>query len=371
MVLVFRDTGSVTAPALYMLARVAPRVVGATPGGSLADRFDPARLAAVCALVQGAFTGAIVVVAQAGAIWAIFLLVVGAQFVNSLSQPAYGALIPRLTSPENLGRANSVMTGLFASSILVSPAIGALLLPHTTPELLIALDAGSFLVAALVLVTIHVIPLQPVVDGRTAGATAGLRLVKRETVLRSTAAGLIGNTAAITALQAVLVIAATRHFGHDIDVGWLYAAVGAGGLVGSIAFLRSTPKRVGRRGIVIFTAVELATFSAFVFVLSLPLACLLLFVSSLSSTGYDILGSIALQQRTPTELLGRATGVMRSAMYIGMLIGAIAALALVQPLGWEATVLIVCAAAFGLLVAATVTGPRTALAATPISEIPD
>jgi len=371
VVLVFRATGSVTAPVLYMLARVAPRVLGPTVGGSLADRFDPARVASICAFAQGALTGSIVLVAQVGAIWAVFLLVVGAQFLNSLAQPAYGALIPRLASPEDLGRANGILTGLFASSMLVSPAIGALVLPRTTPEVLIAIDAGTFLVAALLFLTIRVTPSRHTVSGRTDGAAAGMHVVSREAVLRSAAAGLIGNTAAITALQAVLVVAATQHFGRDIEVGWLYAAVGAGGLLGSVAFLGRATRRVHRRGIVIFSAGELAAFSAFVFVLNLPLACLLLFISSLSSAVYYILGSIALQQRTPIELLGRTTGVMRSAMYIGMLIGAIAALALVQPLGWEATVLIVCAGAFVLLIVATVTGPRPALASTPLSDIPE
>ena len=90
MVLVFRTTGSVTAPALYMLARVAPRVLGATPGGSLADRSDPSRVAAVCAFVQGALTGAIVLVAQAGVTWAIFALVVGARTAVPLNNAATG-----------------------------------------------------------------------------------------------------------------------------------------------------------------------------------------------------------------------------------------------------------------------------------------
>ena len=354
-----------------MLARVAPRVLGPTPGGTLADRFDPSRVAAGCALVQGILTATIVLVAQHGIIWAIFVTVAIAQFVNALSQPAYGALLPRLTSPDSLGRANGLLNSLFASSILVAPAIGALALPHTTPELLIAVDAGTFIIAAGILLTLRIPPTQRDAGVSNGGAAAGLPLVRRDSLLRSSAAAVLGNTAVITALQAVLVVAATQHFGRDVDVGWLYAAVGGGSLIGSLSFLRSNPKRIRRRDIITFTATELLAFSAFVFVVNLPIACLLLFVSSLSGVAYQILGSIALQQRTPTELLGRTTGVMRSAMYIGMLIGAIAALALVQPLGWEATVLIVCAGAFVLLIVATVTGPRPALASTPLSDIPE
>ena len=52
---------------------------------------------------------------------------------------------------------------------------------------------------------------------------------------------------------------------------------------------------------------------------------------------------------SPRELLGRTTAVERFAGYLGMLLGAIAAVSLVQPLGWEATVLIVCAVGATLL----------------------
>jgi predicted MFS family arabinose efflux permease len=371
VVLLFRVTGSAVAPAIYMLARVAPRVLGPTPGGTLADRFDPSRVAAVCALTQGAFTAVIVLVAQLGLTWAIYVAVAGAQFVNALSQPAYGAILPRLAAPQSLGRANGLLNSLFASSILVSPAIGALLLPHTTPETLIAIDAATFVIAALILLTLRIPPGYRETAAPYKGALAGLPLVRRDAVLRSTAAGVLGNFAVITALQAVLVVIATQHFGRDVDVGWLYASVGGGGVLGSIAFLQQTPHRIQRSRIVLFTAIEITAASLMVFVLSLPIACLLLFASSLSGVLYQTLGAIALQQRTPTELLGRTTGVMRSAMYVGMLLGAIAAVALVEPLGSEATVLVVCAAALALLFVATITGPRRASAPTPISDIPE
>jgi len=69
----------------------------------------------------------------------------------------------------------------------------------------------------------------------------------------------------------------------------------------------------------------------------------LLFFSAVGATLYQTRGTVGLQQRVPRELLGRTMAVERFAGYLGMLIGAIAAVCLVQPLGWQATVLIVCA----------------------------
>jgi len=49
------------------------------------------------------------------------------------------------------------------------------------------------------------------------------------------------------------------------------------------------------------------------------------------------------------------------AIYVGMLLGAVTALSLVQPLGWESTVLVVCAASATLLFFTAVSeGRRTA-----------
>ena len=155
VVLLYRTTGSATAPALYIVARVAPRVFGPAPGGGLADRFGPARIAAACSLFKAAFTALIVVFAHNRVVWAIYVAVACAQFLNSLAQPAYGALIPQVTSERRLGRVNGIYGSLFASSILVSPAIGALLLPHVAPELLIAVDAVTFVIAAIILITLH------------------------------------------------------------------------------------------------------------------------------------------------------------------------------------------------------------------------
>lgn len=358
LVLLFRTTGSPTAPALYMLARVAPRVVGPTPGGVLTDRVGPLRLAVGCLLIQGLLTGAIVFTTGAHAIWTVYPLVAAAQFINSVSRPAYTAIPPRLTDAAHLARINGIYAGLFASSILVSPAIGALVLPHTTPQILIGADAASFFVSALLIGTlpIHRAPRVEETHGR--GFRAGWRAIAGDAALRSAAAAAFGNAAVITALQAVLVVAATDHFHRDVDIGWLYAAVGAGGVIGGVLFLRTTLRVIRRRDIVILATGELLPIAGFVFTLNLPLAIALLFISSLAATSYEVLGAVAIQQRVPLGLLGRASGATRVAQYSGMLAGATAAVVLVHPIGWQATVIVVCALALVTEGAFTATGPR-------------
>lgn len=357
LVLLFRTTGNAAAPALYMVARVAPRVVGPTPGGVLTDRFGPVQTAVGCLVLQGVLTAAIVIVSGAGQIWAIYPLVAGAQFINSVSRPAFSAMPPRLTAPEHLGRLNGLYAGLFASSILVSPAIGALLLPHTTPQVLITADAVSFVLAAVLITTLPIRAAPRSNDRAALGSRAGWSAIGHDATLRSAAAAAFGNAAVVTALQAVLVVAAAEQFHRDVDIGWLYAAVGAGGVLGGLLFLGPTPRRVRRNHIVALAAAEVLPIAGFVFTANLALAVALLFLSSLAATSYEVLAAIAMQQRVPVHLLGRANGAQRVAMYSGMLVGALAAVALVRPLGWAVTVLLVCGLELLTLAMFTFTGP--------------
>src|SRR6202035_3767628 len=63
VVLLYRLTASPIGPALYIVARSAPRVIGPLPGGVLADRYGPARVVATCAAVQALAPRSIVVAA--------------------------------------------------------------------------------------------------------------------------------------------------------------------------------------------------------------------------------------------------------------------------------------------------------------------
>lgn len=358
VVLLFRSTGSATGPALYMLSRVAPRVVGPTPGGVLTDRFGPVRVATSCLLAQAILIGVLVVAADSNFIWAVYVLVAVAQFANATSQPAYAAMPPRVSSPEYLARTNGLYGSLVASSILVSPAVGALVLPFTTPEVLITADAATFVVAALLIASLGIRPGVPQTGSQAGGARLGWRAVMSDASLRSSVAAIFGNAAAVTTLQALLIVAATEHFHKDTYVGWLYAGVGAGGVVASLFFLRANPRRILRRDIVLLALIEVASLALFVVVNNIAIGITLLFVSSMAAVTYQVLAAIAMQQRVPLHLLGRANGARRQAMYLGMLLGALAALGLAGPLGWQATVLVVSVGAVAVLLIATFTGPR-------------
>jgi len=376
-VLLFRLTHQAEAPAAYILARVAPRVLGPSPGGFMADRFGPGRVAGWCALAQGLLTAAIVALAGTGAVWAILVAVAGAQFLGSMAQPAYGACIPRVTSPPRLLRVNAIYSGLFESSVLAAPAIGALLLSVVQPQVLIGADAASFGIAGLLMLSLRVGRAGPSALRAHDDASA-IAVVRRDPMLRSLGASFFCSGVAITALQAVLVVAAAQRFGHDTSAGWLYAAVGAGGVAGSLVLLRWRPATIGARGVTVGFLVEVAPLALFALIGNLAAALAVLGLSTASGALYQTRGQTALQQRVAPDILGRVNGLMRLLLYAGMLAGAVAAVALVPVLGWSTLVIACTAAAVGAYaVAGLALGVRTrrpgeiTLAGSPMVRVPD
>ncbi|MHB8489506.1 MAG: MFS transporter [Candidatus Dormibacteria bacterium] len=376
-VLLFDLTRRPEAPALYILARFAPKVLGPTLGGTLADRYGPGLVAGSSALGQCVLTAAIVVFADNGTTWAIFVAVACAGFLGSVAQPALSACIPRVTAAPRLLRVNALYSGLVESSVLVAPVIGALLLPFVQPQTLVAADAASFGLAGALVLSLHVSRVDAV-SSVTYGHSRAAAIVARDPMLRSLAASFFCSAAAITALQAVLVVAAAARFGQANDVGWLYAAVGAGGVAGSLVLLRWSPRTISTRGIAIGFLFEVIPLGLFA-VVGGPLPALgLLFVSTAAAAQYQTRGQTALQQRVPAALLGRVNGVMRLLLYAGMLVGAVAAVVLVEPLGWTALVLGATTVALVAFVPAAITyrrGPRrpdeVTLAGTPMVLMSD
>jgi MFS family permease len=345
------------APALYILARFAPRVFGPTLGGSLADRHGPSRVAGWSALGQCVLTVAIVILANNGTIWAILVAVAGAGFLGSLAQPGYSACIPRVTPPTRLLRVNALYSGLFESSVLVAPVIGAVVLPLVQPQVLVAADAVSFGVAGVLVLSLRVGPVRTETFPAR-GRSRATAVVALDPMLRALAASFFCSAAAITALQAVLVVAAAERFGQATDVGWLYAAVGAGGVAGSVVLLRWSPRVIGARGIALGFLLEVIPIGLFALAGGLLPALALLFVSTAAAALYQTRGQTALQQRVPAELLGRVNGVMRLLLYAGMLVGAVVSVLLVGLLGWPTLVLGTSAVAVVAFVPAALTYRR-------------
>jgi MFS family permease len=348
VVLLYELTGTPAGPAGYLLARVAPRVIGPWIGGSLADRLSPRRVMISAGLVQGVLTASLVFADRAHSVWALYAAVAIAQFVGSLARPSQGALLPTLVSAVRLNQANALYWTFFSSSIFVAPAIGALLLVHTGPDVLFLIDAGTFAVAAMLMMTL---PSGDLAASPASPRGAGLpnpstfALGARDPVIRLVAASNFAMGVTVTVAQALLVVAARERFGSDAAVGILYSAVGVGGIVGGLLALRWRPPRL-RIGLVIFTAtvIVVTAFAAFAAVTQRFAGLALLAAASVASAGFDVWGNTEIQRRAPPRYAGRFNAIPWAAQYAGMLVGALWALGTGSVFHWDLALELACLA---------------------------
>jgi MFS family permease len=149
----------------------------------------------------------------------------------------------------------------------------------------------------------------------------------------------------ITVTQALLVVAAHERFGGDAAVGYLYSGVGVGGTVGALIALRWIPSRSWTRlAVFLAVTVELVSLAAFSGSTVVPLAFLVLAVSSIAGSSFDTWGATEIQRSAPPGLMGRYNSVIFIALNAGMFVGALWALATANSLHWDAALEAACAA---------------------------
>ena len=102
-------TRSLTAPALAILFRVAPRPVGSLIGGHLADRRGPIPTLVALNLGRAVVTGALAVALGAEMVPLVLALLALSQAAGGAAQPVGQAAIPRLVPASGVARLNAAV----------------------------------------------------------------------------------------------------------------------------------------------------------------------------------------------------------------------------------------------------------------------
>jgi MFS family permease len=261
-VVAFRD-GGVGAVGIVTGARMTAAALLTPLLATMADRVRRERILASVGLVRAATLATTALVAAAGGPpAAIYGLAVVATVAYALYRPAHSALLPALcTSPQQLTRANAVRGILDSSATLGGPAAAAVLLAVSGPAAVFAACAAASLVGGLVVIRLSydAPPRSTAVGGgghemlqgfATIAANRGLALITALGVVQTFTRG---------CLTVFTVVVAIDLLGTgDPGVGVLTAAVGAGGVVGSILAFGL----VGRGRLALWFGVGVALFGA-------------------------------------------------------------------------------------------------------------
>ena len=287
---------------------------------------------------------------------AVLVLLLG---VSSIAQapfePASAAALPNLVTDGLVGRANALVAATSSTAYLLGPLIGGgVLALGGSPALLFVIDAGSFLLSAIVVGGIR----QSFGRGSTEahpGAFAGFRLIVADSALcLPVVAGMISLLA--VGIVDVASYPLSLHLGGGAGgYGAMTALLGGGGLFGAALAGFVVQRRPGT----VLAAAFLASAVGLALAGSAPILVIALVGMALAGGGRG-LGDVAtvtlIQSRAPDEVRSRVFAAQEGASHIAFSISAFAGGLLVA--ATSARGAFAAAAAFALCAALVASGAR-------------
>ncbi len=293
------------------LLRLLPAAAIAPFASSLGDRFRRERFLLALVLLGA---GALIVSTVGAAMGERTIVFVSGSVVgvcSTLFRPALVALLPSLAhTARELIAANGAASTIESLGTLLGPLVAGLLVAVASVQAVFVAGAAALLVAGALLARVSV-------EGRVPGAAVGVRV---DAWQGFTAIGevprarlLVGVIASQTfvrgCLNVLIVVTAYRVLdGGATEVGYLTAAIGAGGLIGALAAISLRGERLAPpfAWAIVFWGIPI--------MLIAPLSraapvILLLAVVGAANSVVDVAGFTLLQRTVPDEVLTRVLGV--------------------------------------------------------------
>jgi predicted MFS family arabinose efflux permease len=219
-------------------------------------------------------------------------------------------MIPNLVRRSEVSTANAMFQALFQLGAIVGPATAGLLVAGAGIRFVYGLDMISFGAAV---VALFLMSPQPAAEGAhrpgLRSIVEGLHYVRGRQAIQG--AFLIDINAMVFGVPRALfpALAATVFGGGPTTVGFLFAAPGAGALLGALA--SGWVGRIRRQGRAVIVAVIVwgVAISIFGVVSSLPVALALLAVAGWADVVSAVLRSTIIQLAVPDAFRGRLTGL--------------------------------------------------------------
>jgi MFS family permease len=230
-------TRSTLVVGLIGLAQLVPLLAGALWGGTLADALDRKKVLLLTQVAMATAVGGLVVNASLPhpAVWPLFLCSAAGAGFQGVDWPARRAALPMLVEPPDVTAAIALQTSIQQLAFVAGPALAGLLIATIGLGAVYGIDVATFAVALVAALLLP--PLVPSGGGTPMGLRSmaeGFRHLRREKLLSATY--WIDLNAMIFGMpRAVFPALGVGLFGGGAGVvGLLYAAPGAGALVGSL-----------------------------------------------------------------------------------------------------------------------------------------
>jgi MFS family permease len=262
-IVVYELTGSALGTSVAFVAELAPGILLAPLGGRLADRWDRRRLMMAVSALQAVSLLPLVLVRGGHGLVIVYVVIVAQASLSALFDPAKNASLPTLVAPGELVAANSLVALGNGLGRLVGGPLGGLLLAAGSLRAIVAADALSFAVAALLIMRLPAArpPARadtgaPSVPGARAGRGLWAVLADRRI------SGALIVTFVVQIAQGIFVVlfivfVARRLHGGSAETGLLRGLQAVGAIAGGLVLVTG---RLRTRRPAMLTAVAALTF---------------------------------------------------------------------------------------------------------------
>ena len=315
---VLQKTGSAQTMSLVLIFAITPSILFSLVGGVAVDRVSRLGLMLASDITRGIAALAVAALAFAGRleVWHVFVASLVFGFVDAFFQPAYAALVPQIVPATDLPSANSLTSMSMNLGRVGGPAVGAALVAVIGPAAAFAVNAGSFVLSALLLA-----PLLNSAVPRPVGATGPMQ------PWRDLRQGFVTVLASPWLWMSMLVFSITNitlagpysvampFLVKDSmkagvgTLGLLYSVFPLGYLIGGVWLGRYA--RLRRRGLLMYGSTALAALMLGSFGL-LPPVWLLLAAALINGAALEaahLIWTNSLQSMVPNEQLGRVVSI--------------------------------------------------------------
>ncbi len=351
---VLQTTGSAVQTGVVTFVELGALVTARILGGPIVDRLGARRASVTCDAIAAVTLGLVPLLHVLDLLtFPVLLVLVGVTgLLRGPGDSAKYVTIPDLAERSGMSneRVAGLVDGVFRLGTFIGAPLGALLVAQFGAPLVIAIDAGSFAVAAVLVAMLVRLAARPVEDfggSRVQKYIRELRegflFVRLDPFLLAVATMVFLTNMLDQALIGVLMpVWADERYGSPAVLGAIGAAFGAGAFIGTLIFT-AIGERLPRRRTYAWAFLLGAVPRIFVLALPLPLWVIVAvnFVGSILVGAINPLLSAAEFERIPEHLRARVIGAVGGLAWAGMPIGGLIGGWLAEWLGVTAAITVV------------------------------
>jgi Na+/melibiose symporter-like transporter len=308
------STRSPLAVSAVAVAITLPWMLVALPAGALVDRWRPRTVVVVAHWLRAGVTGVLALAVHTGHATVVvlcataFVLTSAETFADSASQ----VLLVELAGPDELEAANGRFVVVETVGLDLAGPLAAAVLFWWEPAACFALDATSFLIAAVLVSRLPDVAPERGEGDLRAQLAEGARFLVRTPGLRSLVVAVAITAVCAAAINAMLALYSIQVLGlAEPVVPGLVVCMAAGALLGAWTSPRLAARWGAGRVMVGFLALLGAAFALFGLVPWLVVAVVACLLFGVASAGWNVLSATRRQRLTPGPMMGRVTSAYR------------------------------------------------------------